>query len=125
MKLPLNTFQQFACVCGKVYNFIQMKYMFYLIKANNIKKELDMELFKDIICKYFITKCAKCLSDSNKDGNVIELNDVEMNMMFNIEKFNHYICKKCYSNNNNSNNSNNSSLIAEDKKFICNYSDCF
>ena len=119
VKLPLNTFQQFACVCGKVYNFIQMKYMFYLIKANNIK-ELDMELFKDIICKYYITKCAKCLNDSNsnKDGNVIELNDVEMNMMFNIEKFNHYICKKCYNNNNS--NSNNSSLISEDKKFICN-----
>ena len=123
VKLPLNTFQQFVCVCGKVYNFIQMKYMFYLIKANNIK-ELDIELFTEIIRKYFLTKCAKCVSECNKDGNVIELNDVEMNMMFNIDKFNHFICKKCYMNSNNNNNthsnSNNSSLISEDKKFICN-----
>ena len=56
-------------------------------------------------------KCAKCnsiINFGNNQINIIEVSDVEAERIFNISKFNHLICDKCWKN-----------VSGENSKFIC------
>ena len=110
MVAPFNTIGAYTCVCGKKYDLMELKYMINFLATHHFKKQ-QKQMFSFIfekIKKY----CGGCNQEIilNKDShlNIIEVNDVEIERILNISKFNHLICDKCWKD------------IKKENKFICN-----
>ena len=97
--IPLNKMESFTCGCGAKYDYIQLKYfLHFAISFNlmNLKKEIMRYMYGVIK-----TKCCKCkkpiekLTKDNIKMNAMELFDQEAERIFDIHKFNHFICEKC------------------------------
>ena len=110
MVAPFNTIGAYSCVCGKKYDLMELKYMINFLATHHFKKQ-QKQMFSFIfekIKKY----CGGCNQEIilNKDShlNIIEVNDVEIERILKISKFNHLICDKCWKD------------IKKENKFICN-----
>ena len=110
MVAPFNTVGCYMCVCGKKYDLIELKYMINFLSTHHFKKQ-QKQMFSFIFEK-IKNYCGGCNQEIllKKDShlNIIEVNDVEIERILNINKFNHLICDRCWKD------------IKKENKFICN-----
>ena len=111
--IPFQNMNSFICGCGITYDYIQLKYLLYFsISFNLIKLKKEIMRFMYEIIKTKCCKCKKSIERLNKEHiniNAKELIDQEAERIFNIHKFNHFICEKC-----------DSSQEMQKNKFYCN-----
>ena len=107
--IPFNKMNSYICACGEEYDIIKLKYFVSFLSSHNLHKTKDD--FIRYLYNKMKNKCAKCnsiINFGNNQINIIEVSDVEAERIFNISKFNHLICDKCWKN-----------VSGENSKFIC------
>ena len=95
--IDYSRIKKYRCVCGDVYDFFQLKYLFYFLWSHHLNGPKS-EILR-FLCEIFKSKCARCqkiISESVENLNVLELKDKEIDKIFQIEKFNHLLCDICY-----------------------------
>ena len=107
--IPFDKMNFYICACGEQYDLIKLKYFVSFLSSHNLIKAKND--FIRYIYNTMKNKCAKCnniINIQNNQINIIEVNDIEAERIFNINKFNHLICDNCWKNVGNDNS-----------KFIC------
>jgi hypothetical protein len=107
--IPFNKMNSYICACGEEYDIIKLKYFVSFLSSHNLHKTKGD--FIRYLYNKMKNKCAKCnsiINFGNNQINIIEVSDVEAERIFNISKFNHLICDKCWKN-----------VSGENSKFIC------
>ena len=107
--IPFDKMSSYICACGEQYDLIKLKYFVSFLSSHNLIKAKND--FIRYIYNTMKNKCAKCnniINIQNNQINIIEVNDIEAERIFNINKFNHLICENCWKN-----------IGNENSKFIC------
>ena len=100
--IPIKNMSVFICACGEEYNCIKLKYLLYFAISHNLIAFKE-EILR-IMYEYMKNKCCICntivplIQGKKNNFNIVEINDVEIDQIFKINKFNHLVCNKCAKN---------------------------
>ena len=97
-RIPIKQMSSFICPCGEEYNNTKLKYLLYFFLCHNLK-EYKKEILR-IINDYIKNKCFLCNKVQTKKNYfyVVEVEDKEIEQIFNIENIKHIVCDSCVKN---------------------------
>ena len=98
-KIPFEKMSSFICACGEKYDFIKLKYLLHFGISHNLIS-FKNEILR-IMYEYMKNRCCICdknitmIQAKNNFLNILEIEDKEIEQIFEIKKFHHLICNEC------------------------------